>query len=504
MQGGSSAGTNVITGGTSNPKNSFRGSFSSIQSRGDAQQINFTAGGAINITGGSVGSNNVAQIQASFGNQTITGAPIITLRGGASGGTQNTAVNVNEGNFALISALVGNQNITAGAINITGGENGTNNSAQINANGSGITQTISATGITIQGGDNGTAGNVNATGNNARIRTTASQSVTVGIGGLSLTGGSGSSLGNYALVQSAGGVGTSQTINVNNGGSLTLQGGSSTQTNVGVDANGNGNGSFANISASGDTQQINFSAGGAISVTGGSVGSRNSATINSSAANSTQTITGSPNVTMTGGQSGGFTGEGNSAGLNANAGTQNLTLGTVHLTGGNGVDNSAAMQAPSQIITVNGNLNLSGATGGSGSVGSRIGGPANTATNLGLTVHGSITLDGGAVSGAGSALGPSPSSTTAQIGNETISADGDITMNGGTLAGTRIGQPNGLVGGGDISVTAGGNISLAGNATTSGTIRTAGNVALNRNQHRRAGFAGFRRRNREHYRSPIM
>ncbi len=134
--------------------------------------------------------------------------------------------------------------------------------------------------------------------------------------------------------------------------SITLHGGSSTGVNVGVDANGNGNGTTANITADGVTQQINFTAGGAINITGGTVGSRNSASIRMPTSTGTQTITGAPSITMTGGASGGFTDEGNSANISVDSGSQNITAGAILMSGGAaGIDNSASIRAPLQTIT---------------------------------------------------------------------------------------------------------------------------------------------------------
>ena len=103
-----------------------------------------------------------------------------------------------------------------------------------------------------------------------------------------------------------------KTITVGGGGSITLQGGSSTGTNVGVEtvnAPNVSNGSFASIFADGDAQLVQFSApGGSISVTGGTVGSNNLASIE--ARHGTQTIQGTvaanvPSITLTAGASGG-------------------------------------------------------------------------------------------------------------------------------------------------------------------------------------------------------
>ena len=156
-----------------------------------------------------------------------------------------------------------------------------------------------------------------------------------------------------------------------------------------------------------------------------------------------------------------------------------MTLGSLQMTGGGGIDTFSVIQAPNQNIIVNGNLTLTGSNGGSGSAGSRIGGLTDGVTNLALTVRGNITLNGGDITAGGSAIGSSGNSAAPQVGNITINADGDITLNGGTVSGTRIGQPASPVGGGDITVTAGGNIRLNGNGTTGGTIRTLGNVTLN-------------------------
>jgi len=474
LQGGSSALTNVI-GGTSNPNNFFRGSFALLESNGDSQSIAFSGGGAINLTGGTVGSNNVAEIFSRFGVQTISGAPSISLTGGASGGAQNGSIN--EGNFALIvsNGTGGTQSIAAGAINMTGGANGTNNAARIINNGFAIDQTISATGITMTGGADG--GGIN-TGNSVQINSaTGSQTITVGSGGLHLTGGGGSLTQNFASIFQGGLGGTSQNITVNGGGSIVLQGGSSAQSGIGPTTNG----SYAFITADGNSQNVNFIAGGALSATGGTVGSRNNAGMQ--ARNGGQTITGSPNITLTGGPSGGFDQEGNFAGLLTSFDLQSITAGNVTLNAGaGGVNNFATIQGPWQEITVNGNLAITGGGsvsgpvhGGGAGIGGR-GGLTPTDTNLTLNVSGNVTLVGGSVANSGASIGSG--FLGAQRTDITLSAGGNITLSPGTAAGARIGSPASAVADGMISVTAGGDIALNSSGGIGTSIRTLENVTL--------------------------
>jgi trimeric autotransporter adhesin len=429
LQGGSTSAVATSNG---------NGSYGRIRGEGDSQTINFTSGGAINITGGTLGTGNVAQIFTSSGTQTITGSPSITLTGGASGGTDG------RGNFALIEASVGSQAITASGIVLQGGAAGTDNFAQ------------------IRGG--------------------AGQSIAVGSGGLSLTGGGGGPTNNdnFASVYQSGLGGTSQTITVGGGGSIVLHGGSSSATGV-----GSSNGSFAFIRGDGDSQTISFAAGGAIGITGGTVGSSNNAGIY--APNGTQTITGAPVITLTGGASGGVDGEGNSAGIFADTGLQTITSGGMTLqAGAAGITNSAFVQAPVQNITVNGNLVLTGGgssagtiTGGGAGIGGR-GGSGATPTDLALTVHGNITMTGGSVAGSGTAIGSG--FVGGQPTDMTITVDGNVTLNPGTVANaeSRIGTPASNIAGGDISIAAGGTIALNSTGPGLGTaIRTLGNVTLN-------------------------
>jgi filamentous hemagglutinin family protein len=475
LQGGSSAQMNVVTGGSGNPNNFFRGSYASIQGNGDTEQITLNGGGALNITGGTVGSNNVAQMFARFGNQHITAASI-NMTGGASGGAQNGTVN--EGNFARILSNVGNQTINATAgLRLTGGADGTNNSARIDSSGTLATQTIAASGITMTGGSGGAATNVNATGNSVRIRSVGEQRINVAGGGLNVVGGSGAARGNHANLQAAGTGSHSQIITVTNGGEIRVTGGASTGTNVGVDANGNGNGSFANITADGDTQTINFTEGGALRIAGGTLGSRNSASVRMPTTTGTQTITGAPSITLTGGASGGATDEGNSANISVDAGSQTITARAVSLTGGaTGIENSATIRAPQQTIGAT-TVTLNGG-GASPLAGARIGGGGTepSATNLALTTSGDVTLAGG--NGGPATIGGSSRVNTALNVDVAINSGGNITLTGGASSEARIGSPASLVQAGNISLTAAGSIAMNDGTGTGGRVRSAGNVTL--------------------------
>ena len=102
-------GTITLQGGSGTSTNS-----ASIFNKGTQQTINFTAGGALNLTGGTVGNFNVGRVE-SLGKQTISGAPNITLQGGASGGA------VGLGNAAEIRAEGATQTISANNLLLQGG-----------------------------------------------------------------------------------------------------------------------------------------------------------------------------------------------------------------------------------------------------------------------------------------------------------------------------------------------------------------------------------------------
>ena len=532
------------------------GSFAFIRADGATQNINVNGGGAIDVAGGTVGSNNDAGIYSPSATQVITGAPDITLQGGATGGASgqgNVAVIGTESGAQSIAAsdiklfggggaenlasiyASGTQTIGATSIELSAGGSGSVNVATINQNSTSANQAITVTGgdISLIGGSGGTSnyarirnegpsqavsangfqlsggadGGGFGTGNRASIQSSGSQTLDVGAGGLSLTGGGGSLSDNAALVEQLGATGT-QTIDVS-GGSIVLVGGSSAGVNVG----GTGHGSRASIYSEGTAQQINFIGGGTLTLTGGTVGSRNFAQIfaeNSGA----QSITGAPAITLTGGASGGYADanlnihEGNSAYISTRSGTQDIDASAVWLKGGSGglenyallsagnqqtlaatslrldagsggTDNFAAVSAPTQFITVLGNVDITGGNSvfGTRGVGARIGGPTDAPTALTLDAGGNVTLTGSAVN-SGAVIGSSGISS-AQTTDIAMTAGGSVTLNGGSGAGSRLGSSSAAVGGGAISVTAVGDISLGDATPGVGTgIFTTGSVLL--------------------------
>jgi filamentous hemagglutinin family protein len=428
------------------------GSHASIRSDGgDSQTIVFTGSGAgrtIDLTGGTAGSDAYADIDAFIGTQSITGASLITLTGGASGGGITDVSGDDHGNIAAIGADLNPQTIVADGIILKGGLGGNHNLAVI-----------------YSGGD---------------------QNITVGSAGLQLTGGSGGAsefLNGASVFKGNDVAGTNQTITVGGGGAITLQGGSSSGTNVGSDPLllGLSNGSIALIRSDGDVQLIEFTApGGGISATGGTVGSNNTAHIEST--NGTQTIQGSapanaPTISLAGGADGGVVNEDNSAKILAGAGLQTINAKTTTLqTGGGPIDNSSTIVGSSQLIDITGDLSLTGGSSTSNIGGSRIGGRGNSNTNLDLTVSGNLTLTAGSTSGV--ALGSS-STATGKTNAITIATGGDVVLNPGVAQGVRIGSPGSDIQGGSISVSAGGNfiMNTAGGAGAA-NIRSLGDVSL--------------------------
>ena len=239
------------------------------------------------------------------------------------------------------------------------------------------------------------------------------------------------------------------------------------------------------------TQSILFTAPGAINLTGGTGAILNTAPKgnrgNIFAAGGIQVIAGdvsanNPNITLTGGASGGNTGLsatnlGNAAFLQNASGTQLVSAGAIQLFGGAaGVDNSATILAPTQTmnatslaITGGGNTgNFSGARMGG------VGGAAPGQTNLTLTTIGDVTLTGG----SGSIAAIWSSGAGGQATTITITSSGNVTLTPGSVGTARIGSPSASVAGGDISITAGGSITLNGTGAVGTSIRTTGNVTL--------------------------
>lgn len=428
---------------------------------GATQTITMASGGTLALTGGSSsGANNQASIYTSGTAQTINfaGSGSFQMNGGTNGSANGAFVSATTA--STTQTVTGNANIT-----LLGGASGSSNSARLTGSGN---QTISAASMAITGG---AAGGGIGTGNVASVNAAGNQNIVLGSGGLSLTGGSGPLTDNSAQVYQSGTSGTSQTITLNAGGSITAQGGSSLLTNVG----GATHGSRALIQADGDTQTINFTSGGAINLTGGTIGSRAYAQIYT--ANGDQSITGPSSILLTGGASGGFAGEGNEAGLSA-AGLQTISAGPTSLQGGaSGISNSAFITAPVQSLAFNGNLGLAGSNNGDANSGSRIGGRSSGNTELQLNVTGNLSLAAGSTSGVGvGASSAAPPGTNSTI---VVNVTGDVILTPTATQGVRIGAPAAVPQTGSVAVTAGGDIVLnAGGGTAISAIRSLGDVSL--------------------------
>ena len=322
------------------------------------------------------------------GNQSISAANNITF---ANSNPTSGSLRVGTGSGLQTITAGGNLQISAGT--------GTTTYTQVYSNGN---QSFNVGGMLLDAGASGSGNDVTV------VSFLGSQNFVLGSGGLHLTAGGGTA-DNFAALYQFGTTGTNQTITVNGGGSVTLQGGSSTATNVGA-----GSGSFATIHSDGSaTQQIGFLSGGTLQLTGGSNGSKNFASIK--ATNGAQTVSGASAITLTGGTNGGFAGEGNRAVIAADAGAQMITGSSIALQGGAaGTENRAGIAASLGSQTLNigsGGLSL---TGGGGSVTDR----KNYAS----------VFQGG------------PAGKTQTI---TVSGGGDITVQGGSSAGTNVGTDNG-------------------------------------------------------------
>jgi filamentous hemagglutinin family protein len=440
------------------------------QANNNADISNFTSGNqTITVAGSGVSPGIDVQALASGGvasiaNNAAGGAQTITVTdadhiivngvgGGASifapGGTQTVSI-----------SGVGANALTVGGAGALGFSQLAGKSQDITAGASGESGSISIVGSAANAK---LAGFVSAVGS-GNFQTLSTS------GTLSITGGSApAQLPNFPAGIFHNGTGQ-QTVSA---AGIVLQGGSS------------GSGNRALIVANNGSQQINAGAG-AITLMGGSGGADNSAAINQNFASPglTQTITVDDGGSLS--LQGGSSGTGNFAQVRAAGGLQTITAGDTTITAGlGGVTNFAAILAPTQVITVHGDLTLtgggsaaSGAIGGGARIGG-FGGASPSPTNLILIVDGDVAMTGGSVADAGPAIG------SGLVGGQrtdiAITAGGDVTLNPGSIAGagSRIGSPSSNVAGGNIVVNAGGNIALNSAGPGLGTgIFTLDTVAL--------------------------
>lgn len=408
MEGGASTLTNVGGNG--------HGSRALIESDGDAQTITLNGGGSIDLIGGTNGSRAYAQIYAKTGTQTVTGASTLSLVAGASGGFDG------EGNTARIAADAGAQTISADTITLIGGASGIENTAMLFGAGG---QTITTDFLTLTGGADGGGF---SDGNRAYVGSNANQVLNIA-NALVIQGGGGSLSDNAAQIEQLGLTG-SQTLNLGTSVSVLLFGGSSAGTNVG----GTGHGSRASIYSQGTSQSLLFGANGTLSLVGGTNGSRNFAQIFAENTGN-QSITGAPTITLTGGASGGIAGEGNSAYIATNAGSQTISAASITLNAGAGgtenfaqISQGAAANGNTQSISIaaGGSLALQGGNGTSNFARVR----SNGVTQL-LAFGAGSTLDLTGGTGASNNF----ARVQAVVGNQTISGNPDITIQGGASGG---------------------------------------------------------------------
>jgi filamentous hemagglutinin family protein len=407
------------------------GGFAQIaqQSAGFAQTIEVTDADHIGVNGAGASAGPFpggAAIFAFGGTQTlsITGSGANAIRVGSLGarGFSNIGGGFNQ---SITAGLAGEQ----GSITIVGSDAQQALAGFVTNPVAGGTQTVSTSGaISITGGRAPTGAF------SAGIFHNGSGAQTITAGDISLTGGPGGN-GNRAQIGSFGG---------------------------GVPANAG--------------HQIINVAGGEISVRGSDAGSSNTASIQSSG---DQTINGNPDLVLVGGAStvpGVATN--NFAVIQTVAGrSQTIHAGTITITNSPtaNADSFAAISSSHQAISTTGDVVLT-ANGGSARIGAP--GPGGGATDLQLTVGGSLLIDGG-ISANGAAIGSSGIGT-AFANDIRIAATGDVILNSGT-GGARIGSAAATgTAGGAISVSAR-SIQLNGTGGPA-AIRTLGNVELHADQ----------------------
>jgi filamentous hemagglutinin family protein len=373
---------------------------------------------------------------------TVSGDATVIGRGAAigsatlSGAAPASIVMMVGGDLTLDTGLGAGARIGSSSASLMPGDMvisaGTSGAGDITLNGGTGIRTLGALTISTPGNLTLTGG----TGPGHSVQILSGGNQTVSAGNIALTGGAGG-VNNFAEIRQLGGA-ADQTVTVTGGGTLSLQGGSGTDT-------------FANIRNDGLNQWIDVP-GGTIVITGG-IGP-DILPDPADRANNFARIE------------------------NRGFGSQTVIADSIALSGGPiGQSNFAGLQGTHQQITTTGDVTLTG--GGSFLGGARIGAVANLSpTDVLLNVGGNLTMTGGA--GSGATIGSNPDG--GQPTDIVINAAGDITLNPGPGAGTRIGSPSGNVAGGNISLTStGGNIALNSAPGVVISIRTLDNVTLQAN-----------------------
>jgi len=451
------AGDIIVAGNVTSGPQTITASGGVIVRSGTAGPAQLNASGGQTINAGFIEVTAQEGKSAGISNST-SGDQVITVAGGGTSPGIDVQSLASGGSASIANNATGAaQTITvtdADHINVNGfGPNSSNVSAIIHAIPG--TQTISITGSGANAINVGSTGALGGSIINAR-----SQSITAGANGQS---GSITVIGSAVNTRSAG-------ISTNSGflGNTQTLSTSGTLTVIGGSAPAQVPSSFAGI-VHNSTGPQTLSASDMV-IEGGTAGTGNGALI-SSPRGGDQQINVSGDITLTGGT----TGSSNFARIVVDTGTQTINAGSITLSGGaGGPSNSTIIIAPNQVITASGDVTLHGSPGERSAA--RIGGLTGAPTNLALTVGGDLTLLGGAASGA--ALGSSLDGG-GQPTNITVVAAGDVTLNPGSKANPRIGSPVTNVGGGDISIAAGGDIVFGSTGPGLGAeINTLGSVVL--------------------------
>jgi hypothetical protein len=415
---------------------SVTGAWAGITNRVGSQTLAFqNAGGVLNLTGGSNGIRNAAWIsQGGTGAQTISGAPMVTLAGGASGGSnyQSTDGFHYLRNNATIFSPLGAQSLTLASLSLT--------SVATNAAGfGGAWITGMGQSISMAGALSLMAGNTNAGGGAVGVRSLAGQ--TISAGAVNLAAG-GIGYDNTASVDQVGTGAYSQSLTAT---SLTLLGGSGNGAggstgDCGAPCNGFMAHNSAGVYNSGSGGQTVNVAGGAINLIAGTVGNGNKAYIQNRAAG-LQTVN-AAGIFLQGGDSGGMS-----------------SFGQSNVWGGSWLSNTASITSGwsggvvgSQNIASTGAIVLAGNSGS----GSGVGG-------AGIAATGNQTVSGVAINLAGGAGSASESwARIVSLGTQSISAN-SLTLQAGT---TGMGNRASVTGYGQTITLSDGVLSVLGGGTT--------------------------------------
>ncbi|MCF8197733.1 MAG: filamentous hemagglutinin N-terminal domain-containing protein [Sulfuritalea sp.] len=419
---------------------------------------NYTSGTVAPATTGSTGDIQATStsISTTSGAMKLTAAGAVTLTNSnvSSGGTlnltaQSLTINATTGNAGLSSQ--GNQTIALGAgsngiLNITS----TVGNAKISSGGSQvITFNGTANTLTLQGSNSATTYG----GNSAEIKASGTQSITKTSGSLaiSLTGGSGTASNPQNAYKSGSTLictscATFNSARIESDGAQTIS-----ATSITVQGGSGGKGNSAQIESKGGTQSITTT--GLISITGGTGTGYYNSSVNDS-------VTSDAGIHSDGTQTV------NAGSITLAGGGDSTTLGGAFLTG-----------KTSQSITTTGNLTITGgASGASGQYG--LGAAAvigeETGANITLNVGGTLSMVGGSGASSYALIGSASGSPTVNI-----TAANNITMTGGSSA-AKIGVlTNGPAGSLSMTSTTGNISQDAASAINTATMTaqaTAGNL----------------------------